>query len=89
MANSRSAEKRNRQALTRRARNRAEVSKLRGQIKRLRSAIDEGNHDSAKAELQVAYSVIDKAAKRNVLRDNTASRYKSRLSRSVKKAATA
>ena len=89
MANSRSAEKRNRQALKRRARNRAEGSKLRGQIKKLRSVVDEGNHDAAKAELQVVYSVIDKAAKRNVLRGNTASRYKSRLSKSVKKAATA
>ena len=89
MANSRSAEKRNRQALKRRAQNRAEVSKLRGQIKKLRSVVDEGNHEAAKAELQVAHSVIDKAAKRNVLRDNTASRYKSRLSKSVKRAASA
>jgi small subunit ribosomal protein S20 len=45
-----------------------------------------GDVDSAKKNLSKAYSKIDAASKKGVLHDNTASRYKSRLSNQVKKA---
>lgn len=38
----------------------------------------------AKASLSKAYKAIDKAAKRNIIHKNAASRYKSRLAKSVK-----
>jgi len=89
MANTRSAEKRNRQALANRARNRSETSKLRTQVKKLRAVITGGDNEAARKELSTTYTVIDKAAKQSVIKKNTASRYKSRLAKAVKKAATA
>ncbi|MES2225470.1 MAG: 30S ribosomal protein S20 [Patescibacteria group bacterium] len=46
--------------------------------------------DAAKAResLSAAYKAIDKAAKRGVIKKNTASRKKSRLAANVKRAAT-
>lgn len=41
--------------------------------------------DAAKKSLAEAFSVIDKAAKRNVIHDNQAGRIKARLSRLVNK----
>lgn len=40
----------------------------------------------AKAKLAEAYKAIDKAAKRGVIKKNTASRKKSRLAKAIKKA---
>lgn len=41
---------------------------------------------AARAELSNAYQAIDKAAKRGIIKKNTASRQKSRLSAAVKRA---
>jgi len=84
MANIRSAEKRNRQATKRRERNRAERSKLRTAIKRTRASIEQAES----ASLSETFSVIDKAAKHNVIKKNTANRYKSRLAKQAKRSAT-
>ncbi len=43
---------------------------------------------AARESLSAAYKAIDKAAKRGVIKKNTASRKKSRLSAAVKRAAT-
>ena len=86
MANTRSAEKQQRQAEKAKARNRAGKSKLRSQIKKVRSAIETGSKELP-AIMSETYSVIDKAAKSKIIRANTADRYKSRLTVASKKTA--
>ncbi|HEX4955617.1 MAG TPA: 30S ribosomal protein S20 [Thermoanaerobaculia bacterium] len=83
MANNKSAEKRNRQTLVRNARNRANRSTLRTAIKKLRSALETGNREAAQALLPDTLRTIDVSARKSVIHGNTASRYKSRLSRAV------
>jgi small subunit ribosomal protein S20 len=72
-----------RQGEKRRARNRKNVSQLKTQVKKLRAAIAEGNAEAAKKLLPETVGEIDKAAKKGVVHDNAAARYKSRLSRKV------
>lgn len=83
MAHHASALKQERQSLKRRARNRRSVSQLKTQVKKLRTAIDKGDGDAARKLLSETTSEIDKAAKKGVVHDNAASRYKSRLARKV------
>jgi small subunit ribosomal protein S20 len=78
-----SALKRTRQSEKRRARNRKSLSQLKTQVKQLRAAIAEGNAEAAQKLLPATVGEIDKAAKKGVVHDNAASRYKSRLSRKV------
>lgn len=82
MANTRSAEKQRRQAEKRNERNRAAKSRLRSSLKKSRTAAASGD-----ADLSTGFSEIDKAAKKGIIKKNTASRYKSRLAASVKRAA--
>jgi small subunit ribosomal protein S20 len=72
-----------RQSLQRRARNRMSTSALKTQIKKLRTAIADGDTESARTLLPVTVARIDKAAKVGVIHDNAAARYKSRLTRQV------
>ena len=81
MANTRSAEKQMRQAEKRNTRNRTAKSRLRSSLKKSRTEAATGN-----ADLSVGFSEIDKAAKKGVIKENTASRYKSRLAKSAKRA---
>ena len=83
MAHHASAQKRMRQGEKRRARNRQNVSQLKTQVKKLRAAIAEGNAEAAKQLLPATVGEIDKAAKKGVVHDNAAARYKSRLTRKV------
>ena len=83
MAHHASALKRMRQGENRRARNRTNLSQLKTQVKKLRAAIAEGNAEAAKKLLPETVGEIDKAAKKGVVHDNAASRYKSRLTRKV------
>ena len=85
MANTRSAEKQMRQAEKRNERNRAGRSTLRSSLKKTRTAITGGDAD--KETLATGYSAIDKAAKAGLIKENTASRYKSRLAAASKRAA--
>jgi len=78
-----SALKQMRQGEKRRARNRKNVSQLKTQVKKLRAAIAEGDAEAAKKLLPETVGEIDKAAKKGVVHDNAASRYKSRLARKV------
>lgn len=80
MANIRSAEKQRRQAEKRRVRNTAAASRLKSSLKRVRAAVAGGNID-----LSAGFSEIDKAAKRRVIKKNTADRYKARLSAAAKR----
>ncbi len=79
MPNHKSAEKRVRQNEKRREVNRNNKSKLRTQIKKLRTTI--GTSDKAQSQelLNPTISLIDKAVNKGVLHKNTAARHKSRL----------
>jgi small subunit ribosomal protein S20 len=83
MANTKSAEKRNRQNVQARERNRAHRSTLRTAVKKLRSAVASGDAARAQELLPETLSVIDKTAQKKVIHANTASRYKSRLAQKV------
>ena len=83
MANIRSAEKQRRQAEKRKARNRAGKSSLRTTLKKSRATISGGDAD--KETLSSSFSAIDKAAKRGLIKENTANRYKSRLAAASKR----
>jgi small subunit ribosomal protein S20 len=83
LAHHASALKQERQSLKRRARNRRNVSQLKTQVRKLRAAIEKGDGDTARKLLSETVGEIDKAAKKGVVHDNAASRYKSRLSRKV------
>lgn len=83
MANNPSADKRNRQNLDRRARNRSDRSRMRSAIRRLRSAVDAADAKTAQELLPATLSLIDVTARKKVIHANTAARYKSRLTRAV------
>jgi small subunit ribosomal protein S20 len=83
MANTKSAEKRHRQNVKLRERNRAQRSRLRTAIKSLRSAVASGDAAKANELLPVTLGIIDKIAQKKVIHANTASRYKSRLTKRV------
>jgi small subunit ribosomal protein S20 len=70
-----------RQGLKHRDRNRRNVSQLKGQIKKLRAALSAGKVDEARKLFDETAGEIDRAAKKGVIHDNAAARYKSRLSR--------
>ena len=77
MANIKSQIKRNRQALDRRARNKATRSSLKTQVKKLLSA--EG--DDAQARYREVSKALDQAAAKGVIHRNAAARKKSRLAK--------
>lgn len=79
MANHRSAEKRARQALKRRARNRSAMSAVRTAIKKVEAAVAAQDKTSAGTALSTATSLIGRAATKGVMPKNTAGRRVSRL----------
>ena len=83
MANTKSAEKRNRQNEANRERNRSDRSRLRTVVKGLRTAVSQGDAAKAAELLPQTLSVIDKTAKKGVIHQNAANRYKSRLTQHV------
>ena len=83
MANHKSAEKRVRQNVKRNAINRANRSKLRTQIKKLRSAISHSDQPGSTELLNPTVSLIDKMVNKGIIHKNTAARYKSRLTKHV------
>jgi small subunit ribosomal protein S20 len=79
MANHKSAEKRIRQTERRNEVNRRNRSRLRTQVKALRTAIADGDQGQAQTALKETVALIDKAIQKGVLHRNAAARYKSRL----------
>ena len=80
MANHLSALKRARQTERRTVRNRANSSSLRTQLRALRETIEKGDKTAAQQMYRQTVSALDKAIQKGTLHENTASRYKSRLS---------
>ena len=83
MANHKSSIKRIRQNDKRRAVNRANGSRMRTEIKKLRTALALGDVAGAKELLPAVMSVIDKSIQKGVVHRNAAARYKSRLTARV------
>lgn len=83
MAHHASALKQHRRSLKARARNRRNVSQMKTHVKKLRAAIASGDGEAAKSLLPAAVAEIDKAARKGVVHDNAAARYKSRLTKRI------
>ncbi len=84
MPNTKSAKKRLRQNVVRRARNRAVKSALRTQCRKVRDAVKAGDLETAESEYRLAAKKADQAGARNIVHRNTAARIKSRLSARIK-----
>lgn len=84
MANIKSAEKRARQTVKRRAQNVATRSKLRTAIKSVVTAVNAGDKQAATANLKAAVPVIDSMVNKGIIHRNKASRHKSHLNARVK-----
>ncbi len=79
-----SAKKALRVSLTKKAANDRIKKSLKEGVKKLEKLATAKKWKEAKASLSAAYSAIDKAAKKGVIKKNTASRKKARLSRMSK-----
>jgi small subunit ribosomal protein S20 len=84
MANTKSAEKRAREAIERRTRNVAHRSKVRSAVRKVVTAIQSGNRAEAAAALKAASPVIDAMARKGIIHRNKAARHKSRLAAQIK-----
>ena len=84
MANTKSAEKRAREALAARARNVAHRSKVRSAVRKVVEAIREGKKQEAAAALKAASKIIDAMARKGISHKNKAARHKSRLASQIK-----
>ncbi|MCB9073060.1 MAG: 30S ribosomal protein S20 [Bdellovibrionaceae bacterium] len=85
MANIKSAEKKARQALVRRARNNQTTGTVRTAEKKVRTAAAAGDKAKATELLKEYSSAVGKAAKKGVVKKQTASRKISRLSLMINK----
>ena len=85
MANHKSAEKRNRQAKVRRARNRVNKTRMKSELRKVNELIAAGSEEEAKAALPGAISVIAKTASKGTIHKKTASRNIARLTKRVNK----
>jgi small subunit ribosomal protein S20 len=84
MANTKSAEKRARQAAAGRARNVAHRSKVRSATRKVVEAIKAGKKTEAATALKDASPVIDAMARKGIIHKNKAARHKSRLASQIK-----
>jgi len=82
MPNTNQAKKRMRQDERKRMLNKQMKSRMRSAIKKVLQA---ENPDQAQAAIPEAMKRIDKAAKRHIIHDNAAARYKSRVTRAATK----
>lgn len=89
MANLKSAKKAIRQTKTRTARNKTVKRVMKSNMKEIRDLVAKGEGKKAGDKLSAATKKIDKAAKVGVIHKNTASRYKSRLTKAINKATKA
>ena len=83
MANHKSAKKRALQNEVRRLRNRSVKTQIKGIVKGVRNVVESDDKAQAPAQLKLAQSSIDKAAKKGVYHRKAAARKVSRLARLV------
>jgi small subunit ribosomal protein S20 len=84
MANIKSARKRARQAIQRRAHNMSLRTEVRSAMKNVVKAVAAGKKDEAAKVLQESQRVIDRVVAKGILHRNAGDRHKSRLSHAVK-----
>ncbi|KKQ97110.1 MAG: 30S ribosomal protein S20 [Candidatus Nealsonbacteria bacterium RIFCSPLOWO2_12_FULL_39_31] len=80
-----SAKKALRQNIKRKAKNIGRKKKIRDLIKEARSLISKKKIDEAKEILPQIYKMLDKGAKVGIMKKNTASRKKSRITKLINK----
>ena len=80
-----SAKKALRQSTRRREHNLARKKILKTAIKQLKKLVAEKNFEDAKTHLPKVYKALDKSAKTNLIKKNTASRLKSKLTHFLNK----
>lgn len=80
-----SAKKALRQSKRRRKRNLVYKHKIKDLIKKAKVLIKENKTKEAKELLPQIYKILDKAAKENIIKKNTASRKKSRITKLINK----
>ncbi len=83
MANHKSAIKRNRQTIVRTERNRAEKNRMKTMRKKALAAIASGDKEEAAKASSAFASVVDKAAKRNLIHPNKAANLKSKTAKAI------
>jgi len=85
MANTSSAKKAHKQSLKKRVFNVRRSRAMKDVVKEIEEKTKEGGDADAQTLLPKAYKAIDKAAKRGIIKKNTAARKKSRLAALLKK----
>jgi small subunit ribosomal protein S20 len=83
VAHTLSANKRVRQSVKRRQRNRDRKREIRLEMKKIVSAIASGDKTAATAELKNTQHILDRIATRGAIHPNTAARRKSRLAKKI------
>lgn len=87
MPRHKSAVKQLRRSLRKNAVNKKNKSRLRSEIRNIKTAVKNGDAETAAALLPKTMSVIDKSVKKKTINKKKGDRYKSRLSRKVREAA--
>ena len=85
MANTVSSLKRVRIAERRTAVNRVRRTRLRHQIRTMRRLLEHKDSAGAAKAMPTTFSLVDRAAKWGIIKQNTAARYKSRLTLRLRK----
>jgi len=85
MPNTKSAMKAMRQNAKRRITNVNALENIRKAVKQVRKHVTAAKMDEAQKALGAAFAALDKAAKKNIIHKNNASRRKSRLAKLVSK----
>ena len=85
MANIKSAVKRARQNIKRRALNRYYRTSARSYIRKARTQIEGNELNEAEQTIRAAVKALDKAAQKGLIRKNNAARRKSRLMKALNK----
>lgn len=71
--------KRNMQNVKRNMRNRVMKSRVHTAIRHYEEALEKGNSEDSRVKLNEAFSLLDKAAQKGVMKKNTSDRKKARL----------
>ena len=87
MPNIKSAKKRVELTKVANARNKAEKSMLKTNLKKFDAALTEGNREAADAAYKIAVKAVDQAVNKGLLHKNTAARKKSSMTLKLNKLA--
>lgn len=85
MPNTKSAMKAMRGSARKRSVNIRVKDRVKKELKELQKLVNAGNKKDAEAKLREVFSALDKAVKKKVVKKNTASRKKSRISKALAK----